>query len=212
MLRVEGRPVIDFLMERLAKGGCTEIRVVTRPEKEDLARHIGTSGATVIFARPVSVADSIRAGLEGLSDEDVVQSGFPDTIWDPLDGFVQVSGRLRKPVEVALGLFRVPPQHECDRVQLDESGAVHAVHVRPRNPRSDLTWGCFAARARALRSLSEAEPGAYFERLRREGRLAGVYLSDRYFDIGTPDSLLRARQDLRVDAPLFPDQEDRPVG
>jgi hypothetical protein len=39
--------VIDYLVERMRAGGCTTLRIVTRPEKEDVvaqARRIAGSG------------------------------------------------------------------------------------------------------------------------------------------------------------------------
>ena len=36
MLEIGGRPVIDYLVERMRAGGCEELRVVTRPEKQDV--------------------------------------------------------------------------------------------------------------------------------------------------------------------------------
>ncbi|HZB36129.1 MAG TPA: NTP transferase domain-containing protein [Gaiellaceae bacterium] len=33
LLEIGGRPVFDYLVERLRAGGAEEIRVVTRPEK-----------------------------------------------------------------------------------------------------------------------------------------------------------------------------------
>ena len=41
---VGGRPVIDFLIERLWLGGCEEIRVVTRPEKRDVIEYARVLG------------------------------------------------------------------------------------------------------------------------------------------------------------------------
>ena len=33
---ISGRPVMDYLLKRLQRGGCAELRVVTRPEKLDV--------------------------------------------------------------------------------------------------------------------------------------------------------------------------------
>ena len=44
---IGGRLVMDYLLKRLRRGGCTEVRVVTRPEKldaiENSRRHGGGS-------------------------------------------------------------------------------------------------------------------------------------------------------------------------
>jgi len=67
---------------------------------------------------------------------------------------------------------------------------VAAVDVKPEQPRSDLVWGCAAVRAATLRLLGP-EPGLWFDRLARQGRVAAVRLEDPFVDIGTPEALAR---------------------
>jgi UTP-glucose-1-phosphate uridylyltransferase len=33
---VGGKPVMDYLVEQMRIGGCSELRVITRPEKRDV--------------------------------------------------------------------------------------------------------------------------------------------------------------------------------
>lgn len=66
-----------------------ELRVVTRPEKEDKTRQAVDMGGRVIHGHPPEVAASLLLGLEGLADEEEVLPGFPDFRWDPADGFAR---------------------------------------------------------------------------------------------------------------------------
>jgi glucose-1-phosphate thymidylyltransferase len=191
MINVDGRPVVQLLLDGLRAAGCDEIRVVTRPEKRDLAGYVREQGATVVLATPGSVSESLLAGSEGLADGDTVLTGFPDTVWEPANALAQVHARLVPPIEVVLGLFRVPPDADCDRVRLSDDGAVVGIDVKPHPPTAALTWGCVATRVSSLRRLEAAEPGEIFDALCREGRVAGVFLSDRYLDLGTRDGLGR---------------------
>ena len=84
MLEVAGRPIMDGLVERMRAGGCTRVRVVTRPEKLDVIAHCDELGTEVVLGRPATVSASFAAGIEGLSDDAVVLLGFPDTLWLPL--------------------------------------------------------------------------------------------------------------------------------
>jgi glucose-1-phosphate thymidylyltransferase len=192
VLPVQGRPVIDFLLERMRAGGAEEIRVVTRPEKEDVVRHVEREGAVVIRARPESVCESLLAGLNGIDANDVVLVGFPDTVWEPVDGFGQLVRALGGGYDVALGLFTGLEPERSDVVRLDERGLVRGVDVKPARPRSSLIWGCAVAGAGALAGLERhGEPGDYFDELARSGVVTGVHLSDAYTDIGTPAALAR---------------------
>jgi NDP-sugar pyrophosphorylase family protein len=187
---VGGRPVMDYLLERMQRAPCSEVRVVTRPEKRDVIENATRHGATIVEARPEVLAESFLAGMRGLSDEDVVLLGFPDSIWEPVDGYGSVLGLLGAGWEVALGLFRATDLRRYEPVVFDESGTVTRIEFKPDHPASDWIWGCAAAPVRALRGLAGVdEPGVYFNSLCPRGVVGGVPLSDTYIDMGTRDGL-----------------------
>jgi NDP-sugar pyrophosphorylase family protein len=194
MVAVGGRPVMNHLLERLRLAPCDEIRVVTRPEKVDVRQHAQDEGAQVILARPGSVPASVAAASAGLPSSDVVLIGFPDTIWEPVVGFRSLVEAVEAGADVALGLFRSPEASRSDVVLLDSRGIVERVVPRPERPPSQLIWGCAAVRARALaRVTDERELGDHFDRLCRTGAVAGVWLSDVFLDVGTPEALAAVR-------------------
>jgi NDP-sugar pyrophosphorylase family protein len=191
MLDVGGRPVIDYVVERMRAGGCEEVRVVTRPEKEDIVSYAKEAGASLVLGHPAHMNASFAAGMAGLEREDIVLLGFPDSLWEPLDGFKRLVETVQDGCEVALGLFRAPGLMGSDFVTLDDSGRITGFHIKPLVPPSDWIWGCAAARAGALEGLEREEwPSAFMEsRRRRSLDLLGIPLSDSYLDIGTPESL-----------------------
>ena len=195
VLPVRGRPVMDHLVERLREAAPDELRVVTRPEKEDVIEHARALGATVVLGDPAHVGASLALGLAGLAPTDEVLFGFPDTLWEPRDGFVRVLGALRAGADVALGLFRTEELQRSDVVRLGPGGAVLEIAVKPARPAGELIWGCAATRAEVLAGLARVpEPGVLFDDLVRRGRpVQGVRLSAEWLDIGTPDALRRAR-------------------
>lgn len=193
MVRIGGRPVIDFLVERMSAGGAEEIRVVTRSDKHDVADHARSLGARVVLGEPANVAESLALGAEDLGPDDLVLFGFPDTLWEPVDGFARMVGELGD-ADAVLGLFTTPDLERSDVVVLAEGGAVESIAVKPAEPPSDLIWGCAAIRRRALDGLERhSEPGHLLDELSRTGRVRGVRLSDSWIDIGTPEALRRAR-------------------
>jgi dTDP-glucose pyrophosphorylase len=194
VLEVGGRPALEYLVERMHASPADEIRVVTRPEKTDVAELAERLGAKVVFARPEHVSASLLAGIAGLNGDDVVLFGFPDTIWEPVGGFALLRELVEAGEDLALGLFESAEPERCDVAVLDEAGRVAAVDVKPAAPRSSWIWGCGAARASLLSGTGlDAEPGVYFDRLARQRTIAAIKLSDMFIDIGTPESLAALR-------------------
>jgi dTDP-glucose pyrophosphorylase len=192
LVPVHGRPVMDHLVERLRRAPCREIRVVTRPDKQDVAARARATGLSVILGEPPTVPASVLLGLRGLAPGDVALVGFPDTIWDPEDGFARLSAELEAhaDADAVLGVFTGADPARSDVVELGEDGLVRSVAVKPAEPRSADVWGCCAARAgvlaAGLRGVEEA--GFLFDRLARAGRIRGVRLGS-FLDVGTPEAL-----------------------
>jgi glucose-1-phosphate thymidylyltransferase len=198
MLEIDGQPVIERLVARMEAGGCTEIRVVTRPEKADVRQYATQRGLTVVLARPPHVGGSVSAGLSGCGKARLVALGYPDTLWEPLDGFAMLRALVRGRTEVVLGLFDTPDAARSDVVVTDESGRVTDILIKPAQPPSTLIWGCLVARAAALAGIDRVEwPSDLLRPLIADGRVKSHYLSDRWLDIGTRDALRRALHSTR---------------
>jgi NDP-sugar pyrophosphorylase family protein len=193
LLPVGGRPVLEYVHERMRLAPADEIRVVTRPEKADVVALARRLAAKVVEGRPASVSESVRLGLRTLAGDDVVLLGLPDSVWGPEDGFARLLAALGGTAEVALGCFRSEELERSDVVTVDEGGIVRAVQVKPAEPASDLIWGCAAVRAGALEGLARhAEPGFLFDELARDGVVRAIRLPGEFLDIGTPRALERA--------------------
>jgi len=192
VLPVRGRPVLDYLVERMRAAPCDELRVVTRPEKRDVAERAEALGAVVVEGYPQSVADSLLLGLDGLAAGDIVLFGFPDSVWEPVDGFARLLAVLAGDDEVVLGLFSTRDLERSDVVGLSEPDRVTEIYVKPEQPPSELVWGCLAGSVAALEGVrGYGEPGVYLDRLARAGRVRGVRFGTEFVDIGTPEALRR---------------------
>ena len=190
---IGGRPVMDYVVERLQAADCRELRVVTRPDKADVIEHAGELGAEVVLGEPPTPAASVALGLHGLADSDVVLVGLPDTLWEPIDGYVQLLEHLSDGADAVLGVFESDEPERSDVVVLDEQGAVRRVHVKEVDPPGNLVWGCFAARVAALAGLERCPtPGHYFAGLAVAGTVRAVTFPGRMIDIGTPAALAAA--------------------
>jgi glucose-1-phosphate thymidylyltransferase len=191
LLEVGGRPVLDYVVERMLAGGAEEIRVVTRPDKADVVNHVESLGLSVVLGEPQTAAASVASGLEGLDPDDTVLLGFPDSIWEPVDGYASLVEGLG---DAVLGVFVSAEPERSDVVEV-EGGAVRAVHVKAADPPGNLIWGAAAARREALDGLEgEAEIGHHLDNLARSGRVRSVVFPGAFLDIGTREALARARK------------------
>jgi dTDP-glucose pyrophosphorylase len=189
MYLIQGRPVMDYLIDRMERAECDDIRVVTRPEKADVIAHADQRNLSIVPAYPSSVSESLLAGLDGTDPDDVILFGFPDTIWEPPDGFLRLLARLEG-YEVALGLFLGTEPERSDVVGFTTSGLVTSIDVKPGNPTTNWIWGCAAARRRALDALvDDPEPGVVFGYMSLRAEVVGVTLSASFVDIGTHEAL-----------------------
>jgi glucose-1-phosphate thymidylyltransferase len=192
VLRVGGRPVLDYLVERMWAAPCDELRVVTRPDKQDVVDRAVELGAIVVEGHPPSVADSLLLGMEGLARDDVVLFGFPDSLWEPVDGFARLLTALGEEHEVVVGLFSTHDLARSDVVVLDGPDRAAEIHVKPERPPTDLVWGCLAGRVGVLEGVrGHEEPGSYLDALAREGRVQAVSFGTEFVDIGTRQALQR---------------------
>jgi dTDP-glucose pyrophosphorylase len=189
LVRVEGRPAIDHLLDRLAP--ADRIRVVVRPAKRDLVEHLHGCSVELVEGEPATVSESLALGLEGLGDDDVVLAGFPDTLFGPEDVFARLLAELRPSREAVLGAFDFGEPWRSDVVELEDD-EVARIHVRPTQPPSSLVWGCFAARRRALAGIERYdEPGLLLGELAAAGKVGAVRFLGELVDLGTPEALAR---------------------
>jgi len=200
LLTVAGRPVIEHSAAAMQSSGVDEVRVVTRPAKQDLSTYARSRGWTVITAEPPTAAASVLLGLDGLPQDAAVLVAFPDTVFDAADPFNLLLQQLTGDVDAVLGLFHSPVPSAGDVVDVDWTpgpssagsrvGVVRRVEPKLADPTTDLIWSLLAARRRALDGLEHvSEVGHLLDELAQTGRVRGVLLPGRLLDIGTPAGL-----------------------
>jgi NDP-sugar pyrophosphorylase family protein len=190
IIPVAGRPIMNHLVERIRLVQPDSIRIVTRAAKSDVIANARRLDLDVVLADTVSTSHSIAVGISDLRSEDTVLIGFPDSTWEPLEGFEMLMSHLEPSVDAVLGLFTVREPQRADVVVLDSAARVTRILVKPTRAPSPLIWGCAVARRHALVGIeSSVHPGEHFDQLGKKGLVLGVPLSDRFFDIGTPQAI-----------------------
>jgi NDP-sugar pyrophosphorylase family protein len=195
VIHVGGRPVIDYVIDRMQLARCSELRVVTRPEKIDVITHVRRRGAKVVLGYPRTSSESFALGFERLAPDDIVLLGWPDILWTGDDTYVMLVEAVEEGHDVVLGLFETANDlSRWDTVTVDSDGRVVGVHPKASEPPTSVVWAPAAARRRALDGLERAEwPGSHFDSLCRKGvRIHGIRFAGKCTDIGTKEDLERA--------------------
>lgn len=202
--------ISEFNIRSMLMAGADEIRLVVNPDKMDIARYYArySSLTPVYFYESPSLPESCLYTIDSLHDDDVCIFGLPDTLFAPIVSHAKlVKTILSEESDICLGLFNVTDASKYDSVKLDKNNNVKAVLVKQTPPLSQYIWGIWAARVWVLKILkkiiekqnvegTEKLLGLGFDILAKNKkiRFKGVKLSNKYFDIGTMDAVLRANE------------------
>ena len=199
LIPVAGKPVIEYLLDRMVIGGADKICIVISPEKFDIVQKYRDAYKTaklcyVVQPEPRGLADAIFR-CEPIVNGDVL-IGLPDTIWFPEHGFRTL------PRSMSLLVFKVPDPRNFDSVKYDEAGTVSRVAVKSYKPASDWVWGAMQMTALELRTLKRMWRGGPYigsvidHWVEAEGQVIAIEASGPYLDIGTPKGLKAAEEYL----------------
>ncbi|HEY0970249.1 MAG TPA: nucleotidyltransferase family protein [Gemmatimonadales bacterium] len=215
------RAVSEYLLERMIRGGATNVCFVVSPGKSDIVEYFGggACAAHVCFTvqpRPAGLCDAIFRAAPLVTPEDRVLVGLPDTVWYPVGGFAQLP-----PDELSFLLFPVDHPEVFDAVATDDADRVVEIEVKQPAPRSHWVWGAFAmpgAIFHALHSLWLGRDGRdeYFGTLVNAylatgGQARGVRAGEVYVDVGTLNGYRAAIQALIARPPDGPPSLEVPL-
>ncbi len=209
MLALQGRPLLDHALDRLAEAGVEQVVVNTHWQAEKVEAHLAgrTAGpaATVLREETLrntggAVAAALAAGLLGAGPF-IVLNG--DAFW--LDGPVLALRRLAASMAI----------EEADAVLLLHRGAQVITEVGagdfaldewgvPRRPQENEQVPYIFAGVQILspRLFQDAPPPPFsmnllWDRAMEAGRLRGIVHDGVWFHLSTPPDLAHAEADLR---------------
>lgn len=212
------KAVCQYLLEKMRAAGVKNVYIVLREGKWDIPAYLRDGKmldlnlAYLIMDAPFGVPFTIGQAFPFVQQA-IVAFGFPDIFFNPHDTFVRLLDRLsHNDCDVVLGLFPADRPHKTDMVDVDPSGRVENIVIKPGKTNLELTW-CVAVWTPVFtkfmhRHVKAVEPfaaqqkelflGEVIQAAVNEGlRVEGVKVSDEPFiDIGTPDDLHRAAQKL----------------
>ncbi len=213
MIPVEGKPFIDHQLTHLAATGVTDVVLSIGYRGDALRDHVGDGARFGVRVRAVDEGPNLRgtAGALRLAlDEGVLEQAFLVTYGDsflPVD-FAAVFAAFRAARQPALmTVFRNEGRWDTSNVIFDgRMVTLYDKHRRTR-PAADFTFIDYglaalerAAVAQEVPATGKSDLAELYFTLSRRGALAGLEVSERFYEIGSPAGLedfagwLRARR------------------
>jgi mannose-1-phosphate guanylyltransferase len=208
MLPVGHRPMIARLVDRLGRGGVTDVVLALgfRPEPFIEAFPDGRCGdvalSYAVEPEPLDTAGAIRfaADAAGIDDTFVVANG--DVMTD-LDVAALVAAHRRFGAEATLHLIGVDDPSAFGVVDLADDGSVNAFVEKPApgtEPSNLINAGTYVFEPSVLDRIPTGTKVSIerdtFQRIVADGGLFGVATDDYWIDAGRPDLYRAANLDL----------------
>jgi glucose-1-phosphate thymidylyltransferase len=219
LLPLAGRPMIDYILERIHEADPLEVHVVTNSKFADAFRE--WAPADVIVHDDATTSEDDRLGAIGdlrfvveraaIDDDLLVVAG--DNLFDySLAEFVQ--WWRTKGVASAVALYEHPDRELVKQygvVEVDEHERVISFVEKPSEPRSNLAaTACYLFHREHVKLVTTYlddgnvpdQPGRFVEWLHRRAPVYGYRFGGEWLDIGDRDQLLEADTRARARAGL----------
>lgn len=147
-LHILKRPkaICEYLLEPMRKSGVRKAYISFRNGKWDIPAYLGSGGlfdmqlAYIITELPFGVPYTLDSAFPFIQGKKVV-FGFPDTIFQPDDAFVQLIEKQRlSDADIVLGLFPASNPKKVDMVVLDDDKKIRQLRIKPSKTDLTYTW------------------------------------------------------------------------
>jgi len=206
LVEINGRPLLDYWIELLNKGGIVEILINLHHLPEAVTSYIERCRHPV---RITTVYEKSRLGTGGtlLKNRDFFR-GEPSMLVhaDNLSSFdvrafIRRYEKREKGIEITMMTFDAVEPEKCGIVELDERGVVRALHEKVKNPPGSLANGAVYVVSPSvmdfLAGLGKETIDFSTEVLPHfVGRINRFHNDIYHRDIGTVESLLAAQIDF----------------
>jgi dTDP-glucose pyrophosphorylase len=198
LLPVDGKAVIEHLIERMVLAGVDKIFVNISSNKSDIVQYISekspyADNCIFMVRERKGLLDGVVQPRPFLRGGNRLYFGLPDTIWFPKDGFQRIDADSS---DVSLGLFDSGTPEKFDAVYANKDGVVHSIVVKHPEPTTKWTWGIGSMAVDmidTLLTIAEKIPsenvlmGEVLDRFAKDHRVVSTKIAkSSYIDIGEP--------------------------
>lgn len=205
LIGIYGRPLIEYWFDLFELHGITEILINTshlsKQVKDYIENH--SRGLTITLTYEHALLGSggtIKKNWDFVKGEESFFILYADNLTN-INLRKMQKYHMRHNKDFTIALFKVPDPRECGIVELDESSTVVSFVEKPAEPASDLAFAGIMISGQSLKDFwpdRETFDLGYDVLPNITGKASGYVIDDYLLDIGTPDKLYKAEQDIKV--------------
>ncbi len=204
LVPVNGKPLIDYWFDLFELYGIDEILINTSHLSDTVREYIknnsrGLSIKVVYEETLLGSGGTIRKNRDFVEGEEAFFIFYADNLTDiNLRNMIEFHKEKQK--DFTLALFKVLNPGECGIVELDGDSSMISFIEKPENPVSDLA---FAGIMLSGSGLMDLFPDKEIFDLGHDvlplvaGSASGYILDEYLLDIGTPEKLIQAENDMK---------------
>lgn len=138
--------VSHFLLEKMRMAQIKKAFIILREGKWDIPSYFGDGKildmdfAYLMMDLPYGVPFTLDQAYPFVQNA-IIALGFPDIVFQPENAFVRLLAKQKESnADIVLGLFPTTHAHKTDMVELDDSGRIRSIQIKPDKTHLMYTW------------------------------------------------------------------------
>lgn len=143
---IRPKVVSHYMFESMRSANIRKAFIILREGKWDIPKYFGDGEmldmdlAYLMMDLPYGAPFTLDQAYPFVKDS-IIALGFPDILFEPGDAYRKLLSRQAETdADIVLGLFPAANPHKTDMVELDETGKIRALHIKPEHTHLTYTW------------------------------------------------------------------------
>jgi mannose-1-phosphate guanylyltransferase len=204
LIEICGKPLIEYWFDLFELHGVTEVLINTSHLAEKVKDYIDNHSRRLRIKLTyehtlLGSGGTIKKNWDFVKGEEAFFILYADNLTN-INLRKMQKYHMRHNKDFTIALFKVPNPRECGIVELDESSTVVSFVEKPADPASDLAFAGIMISGQSLKDLwpdREIFDLGYDVLPKIAGKASGYVIDDYLLDVGTPDKLYKAEQDIK---------------
>lgn len=204
LIPINNRPLLGYWFELLERHGIKDILINTSHLSEKVRDYIKTQKRELNIRLTyeetlLGSGGTIKRNWDFVEDVEYFYIFYSDNLTN-INLTKMLEFHKSRRANFTLALIRVPNPHECGVVEVDRNLRIISFQEKPEKPPSDLAFAGIMISNKRLRDYfpdREVFDLGYDVLLNLTGIASGYIMDEYLLDIGTPEKLEKAREDMR---------------